>query len=202
MRTRNLLKVCGVIIMLWLWGCADVPPTHYYMFRPDSAPTAAAAAKYPGVLAVGSFEPDVPYQQAKIVYRTSPYEVNFYEYHQWLRPLAEMVADQALKFIAAAGLLQQVQAYTPESSSDYILRGRIKMFDFWYSEQASLVRIRIEYALFVAKTDQLLWRDTVETTAPAPNSKVVETVKGFETALQENLLQALAALERVFAQQK
>ena len=45
-------------------------------------------------MAVDTFEADVPYQQDKIVFRTSPYEVNFYEYHKWLRPPEELVADQ------------------------------------------------------------------------------------------------------------
>lgn len=76
------------------------------------------------------------------------------------------------------------------------------MFDQWYSETTSHVRIQLEYALMASEKEQILWMDTVETTAPVSNLKVVETVKGFETALQENVLQALTAIARVLSQRK
>ena len=191
------------VIAIWLYGCTPVPPTYYYTFRPDIEKNVGTASpQYPSVLAIEAFDADVPYQQDKIVFRTSPYEVNFYEYHKWLRPLGELVTDQVVKFISAAGMFQKVHPRAFESYADYTLRGRIKMFDQWYSETTSHVRIQLEYALMASEKEQILWMDTVETTAPVSNLKVVETVKGFETALQENVLQALTAIARVLSQRK
>ncbi len=133
-----------LLLITWLCGCTDIPLTHNYTFRPDIEKQAETTSpKYPYIIAIDTFEADVPYQQTKIVFRTSPYEVNFYEYHKWLRSPEELVAEQVLKLVSAAGMFQNVHAQAFESYSDYILRGRIKMFDQWYSEETSSVRVRL-----------------------------------------------------------
>ena len=76
------------------------------------------------------------------------------------------------------------------------------MFDQWYSEEIVSVRVRLEYHLVAPKEERIIWMDTVETKTNIPTLEVVETVKGFETALQENILQALDAIDEVLYQRK
>ena len=203
MKKRIIFIVAWLLCIIWLCGCSNIPPTHYYTFRPDSEKTATTTSpKYPHIVAIDAFEAEVPYQQDKIVYRTSPYEVNFHEYRRWLRPLEELVTEQVLKLVSAAGMFQDVHTQAFESYADYIIRGRIKMFDQWYSEGTSSVRVRLEYHLIALKEERIIWMDTVETETDIPGLEIVETVKGFETALQENILQALAAIDEVLYQRK
>ena len=210
MKKRYILVVSCLLYPIWLCGCAEIPLTHYYTFRPDVGKNAkTTSSKYPYVVAIDTFEADVPYQQDKIVFRTSPYEVNFYEYHKWLRPPEELVTDQVLKLVSSAGMFQNVHARAFESPPDYIIQGRIKMFDQWNSGKTSFVRIQLEYHLIAPEEEQIIWMDTVETTANISKLEstelaqfIVETVKGFETALQENILQALAAIDGVLSRRK
>jgi ABC-type uncharacterized transport system auxiliary subunit len=183
-------------------GCANIPLTHYYTFQPEVEKKGGTKApKYPYVMAVDTFEADVPYQQDKIVFRTSPYEVNFYEYHKWLRPPEELVTNQIVKLVSAAGMFQNVHARAFEAYSDYIIRGKIKMFDQWYKEdKTSFVQVHLEYYLIASEEEQIIWTDTVKTTADISNLNIVETVKGFETALQENILQALTSIDSTLSQ--
>jgi len=203
-KKRKLLIVCYLFYSVWLcYGCANIPLTHYYTFQPDVEKKAQTASpKYPYVIAIDIFEADVPYQQDKIVYRMSPYEVNFYEYHKWLRPPEEMVTEQVLKLVSSAGMFRNVHSSAFESYSDYIIRGRIKMFDQWYREGISSVRVQLEYHLIAPQEEQIIWMDTVETTTNVPKLEILETVKGFETALQENILQALTAIDEVLHQRE
>jgi ABC-type uncharacterized transport system auxiliary subunit len=194
--------------IIWLCGCAEIPLTHYYTFRPDFERKAEMTSpKYPYIIAVDSFETDVPYNQEKIVFRSSPYEVNFYNYRQWLRPLDEQVTERILNVFASAGMFQHVQFYAAELPSEYLLRGRIKMFDHWSIENQSTVQIVILYQFSTSEGEHVIWKDMVETTAKIARAntadlKVIEIVKGFEIALQENILQALAAIDGVLSQQK
>jgi ABC-type uncharacterized transport system auxiliary subunit len=192
----------GIVLVIWLGGCANVPLTHYYAFQPDfETKTVTAPPKYDRIIAVDVFEADIPYQQDKIVFRTSPYEVSFYEYHKWLRPLGELLAEQALKVLASAGMFPQVQPYTPELASDYILRARIKMFDHWHSAQQSFVQVVIQYQLTTTQDERPIWRERIATTAQITNFQVIEIVKGFETAVHDNILQALSAMDGVLSHQ-
>lgn len=194
------------LIALWLGslvvltGCASVPPTHYYTFQP--VPVIArepSSPRYSASIGVEAYEAETPYQQDRIVFRKSPYEVNFYEYHRWLRPPTELVTEQVQKLLRTSELFQQVHEYTYDSTPDYLLRGRILLFDQWYNGKGSSVQIGIHYQFVEVAQERILWSDVIETTATVPTLDIVETVKGFESAVQENISHALASIEKVLA---
>ena len=199
------------VIMIWLTtffilnGCASVPLTHYYTFQPTLIESSQASeqAKYPFGLNVEEYSGDVPYQQDRIIFRTSAYEISFYEYHRWLRPPTELVTGQILKQLNASSPFHTVQESNFDASTRYVMEGRVLMFDQWYTEQKrSTVRVIVRHRLLDPEQEQdLLWEETIETTAETPSMEILEVIKAFETALQENIRQALAEIDRVVAQQ-
>ncbi|GAK55431.1 hypothetical protein U27_02265 [Candidatus Vecturithrix granuli] len=202
MKKQRLSRITALWwgILVVLSGCASVPPTHYYTFQPIPViGRETPSSRYPASIGIEAYEAETPYQQDRIVFRKSPYEVNFYEYHRWLRPPAELVTDQVQKLLKVSGLFQQIQAYTYDSTPDYLLRGRILLFDQWYNGKGSSVRIGIHYQFVELAQEQILWSDVIETTATVPTLNIVETVKGFESAVQENISQALASIDKVLA---
>jgi len=195
----------GLLYGGWLFlitSCAQIPLTHYYTFRPDPEFGDKKPATLPYILAVGTFEAETPYQQDRIVFRTSPYEVAFYEYHRWLRPLEELVPNHIMHIVSASAMFSHVHDQAFELFADYILSGKISMFDRWDTKFPSIARIQITYQLIHAQSDKIVWMDTIDSTAPIAHLKfVVDTVKGFETALSENVQQALTAIDEVLSQQ-
>ncbi len=186
--------------LLLLSGCASVPPTHYYTFQPVlGIEIKTTSPRYPSTIAIEAYEAESPYQQDRIVFRKSPYEVNFYEYHRWLRPPTELVTEQVHKLLGASGLFQRVHTYNFDSTPDYLLRGRILLFDQWYDDKNSSVQIGIHYQFLDFAQEQILWSDVIETTASIPTLNIVETVKGFESAVQENISQAFTSIDKVLA---
>ncbi len=200
-KSRVLLLVLGIFIIS---GCfANIPLTHYYTFQPANETVVTREhPKYPYVIGVETFEANAPYQQDKIVFRTSPYEVNFYEYHRWLRPPAELLQERVVKLLTTSALFQKVHAYAFESFADYSLLGRIVMFDQWYNEdKTASVHVGITYQLINPEEQNLVWSDTITVTTPTSSLGVVETIKAFELALHENILQAIAAIDQVLSQE-
>lgn len=196
--------VCLFWCVVLLAGCtASVPLTHYYTFQPTQRARAEQTSpQFPYILGVETFEADSPYQQDRIVYRDSMYEVNFYEYRRWLRPPTELVAEAVQRHLEQAGLCERVHTFEMESYSDYTLRGKIELFDRWFDEDTtSHARVSILYQLFDSESRKILWMKRVETTAPITTLDMVDVVKGFETALQQNMQQVVAALDRTFHQQ-
>lgn len=185
-----------------LFGCAQVPLTHYYTFNPDSVATSSVStAPVSAVLAIGTIEADVPYQQDRIAFRTSPYEVGFYEYQKWLRPLPELVQTQMLRQAKASGLFARVHGQAFQVGADYILIGTLTMFDRWDSVTPSEVRVQMTYQLLDASGDQILWMDTIASTTPVSElQNPVTTVQSFETALHINIQRALETVHDVVSQ--
>ncbi len=186
-----------------LSGCAGVPDTHYYTFQPTlvESPQEPDQTSYPFGLYVESYGGDVPYQQDKIVFRSSAYEIKFYEYHLWLRPPTELVTEQVLKQLSASRLFRSVQEGSFDASTRYILEGRVLMFDQWYTEQKrSIVRVGIRYRLLNPELEQdILWDETIETASTTPNMEILEVIKAFEATLHENIRQAIVKIDRVVA---
>ena len=201
-----------VLTVFCCLGCASIPLTHYYTFRPDiEFPEKLVSSTYPYTLTIEPFETDFPYQEHKIVFRRSPYEVNFYEYHKWLQPLEQLVTEQVVKLASATQIFQHVHDQAFGTYADYIIHGNIKMFDFWYSPPNPFVRIQLEYQFIAAKEDQIIWMQTIDTireiemfdlTEPVTSSHIVEIVKVFEAALHENIVQALTRMDEVLSQQQ
>jgi ABC-type uncharacterized transport system auxiliary subunit len=128
--------------------------------------------------------------------------VAFYEYHKWLRPLEELVPDRIMKTVEARAMFSHVHDQAFALAADYILLGEISMFDRWDNTDPSVARVQITYQLIHAQNDSIVWMDTIDSTAPITSlESVVTTVKGFEAALSENILQALTAIDEVLSQQ-
>jgi len=201
--------MCPLIIwgIIGLSGCTPVPLTHYYTFHPDMVGASSiSSSPLPDVLAIGTFEADIPYQQDKIVFRKSPYEVAFYEYRKWLRPLPQLVSSKVLQEAAASGMFSRVHGQAFQVAATYILIGKISMFDRWDSPNSSEVRVQIVYQLLDSYGEQIIWTDAIETSAPVLDLESVEatvlaTVTSFETALHENIQQALEAIHNAVSRQ-
>jgi ABC-type uncharacterized transport system auxiliary subunit len=195
-----IISMIGVCV---LFGCVQIPLIHYYTFDPDTVgepPNSTAPLPY--VLAIGAFEADVPYQQDKIVFRTPPYEVAFYEYHKWLRPLTELASTKVLQQVANAGIFTRVHGQAFQVAADYILIGTISMFDRWDNADSSEVRIQIEYQLLDSYGERIVWMESIDSTAPVPDlASVVTTVQSFETALHTNIQQALETIHDAVSRQ-
>jgi len=202
MMTRYRFFLCACLL-LTLSGCSSrVPITHYYTFHPQPWKSqAAATAIFPHILAVDAFNADAPYQQERIVFRTSPYEVNFYEYRKWLRPPTDLVTEQVFRALKTSGFFHDVRTY--ESGADYLLQGRIMMFEQWYEDQeTSTVHVGIRYSVVTPDEDHIIWTNTIETSAKTPSLDILETIQAFETALQENTRQALISLKQALEHQQ
>ncbi len=107
MRTRlaRWLIVCSAVLA----GCSvftSRPPVQYYTLAlavPDSPPGPGQTS-----VVVQPFAVRDPYNQERIVYRVSPYRIDFYNYHQWAAPPGELVTDWTRRYLAGTGLFAKV----------------------------------------------------------------------------------------------
>ncbi len=98
-------------------------------------------------------------------------------------------------------LFQHVHAYALESFADYSLTGRLVMFDQWYHEdKTASVYVGITYQLIDPEQQRIVWNDTITVTSHISSLEVVETIKAFESALHDNILQAITEIDRIVGQ--
>jgi ABC-type uncharacterized transport system auxiliary subunit len=79
-------------------------------------------------LIVSPFNARDPYNQNLMIYRSSPYRLDFYNYHRWAAAPAELVTDWTRRYLRGSGLFAKVFP-TAEGDADLTLGGVIHQFE-------------------------------------------------------------------------
>lgn len=125
------LCMCGLLLA----GCGllrPAPAVRYYVLTlpPPPEPAANAAPS----LVVQTFSAHAPYDQHRLVYRPSPYQLDFYTYHRWASSPAEQVTDWTRRYLRSSGLFAKVFP-TSDGQADYVLGGAVRRIEERDGEQ-------------------------------------------------------------------
>jgi len=130
-----------------LWGCSLTTPRpevhHYTLAVRLPAPTGATTK---ATLSVRPFSAHDPYNQSLLVYRTSPYQIDFYNYHRWAAAPAELITDWTRQYLRSTALFAKVYP-AGEDAADFALNGRIRRFDEVDQEQTWQAVLSIDFWL-------------------------------------------------------
>ena len=142
-------------LMAWgvvLSGCSLTRPRpevrHYVLVLtvPTVPPNAAK-----GSLVVRPFTARDPYNQERIVYRSSPYQLDFYNYHRWAASPPEQVTDWTRRYLRGTGLFAKVFPAS-EGGADLALGGVIRQFEEVDHDQTWEAVLSIDF--WLARPDQ------------------------------------------------
>jgi ABC-type uncharacterized transport system auxiliary subunit len=162
MAAKQRVKLCvelslaaSLTLVLLLVGCGSLPRTHYYNVLPP--PPSRAAVEARPVLGISEFEVDAAYTDERIVYRTSAYRLDYYNYHLWSAVPSRLLTDYFRTAYQHSGLFSRVTE--GEGNGEALaLRGRVIAFeevdlarDRWHG------RIVLEIVAVAPTTHRVLW---------------------------------------------
>ena len=169
-------KALGVAAVASCLACgASGPPTRYYALDLPRSPPATERLAHTAVL--------MPIRageiagQGRIVYRESPHEVGFYEYHRWAEDPEDSVADALASELLARGTFASVTPFDGRTQADFILRGELRRIEEIDYEGPVKVLVEISLELVDAATSRVVWSDrscAEEVVAAAEVRSVVE----------------------------
>lgn len=154
------------VLACWLaWAlasaCASTPPeTHYYQLvvlqPPKPKPPAGEI-----VLAIEPLAAEGAYATDRIVYRRSPYRLDYYNYHRWSAPPALALAEYLRQAYARTSLFALVTVEPTAAPRTATLSGRVlALEEVDESDTRWLGRVALELALFDPATQEPLWSGT------------------------------------------
>ena len=147
-------------------ACSTTPTIRYYQlaFVGDMPRAAADRAEERIVLGVDYLVPDAAYDDERMIFRESPYRLDYDYYHRWTSTPGVMLSDFLRRGYQRTGEFRAVVAgANPEA--DAILQGRvvaIEELDFAGSEDEWRVHVALDLSLRDAQTSQILWTRFVE----------------------------------------
>jgi len=106
----NKTKIAAAcFVALWLVAnCGSVPQTYYYRVDYQIEDLRNGNQAIPLTFGISQFDVDVLYEGDRIVYRQSPYQVQFYHYRRWVAPPKKIVTEKVLKQFQASGVFANV----------------------------------------------------------------------------------------------
>ena len=161
-------------------GCAGrAPETRYY----DLASAARRHAGDGPVLVIEALEADEPYDDDRIVYRESPFRVDYYHYHRWTASPGALVSRHLERALEASGRFGAVLREPPAGAA-YVLGGRLlALEEVDVSRRRWIGRVALELHLRDAASGDVVWTRKLEETEPVAR----QTPEGVARALSRAL---------------
>lgn len=178
----RLTAVTLVFAMLAACG-GKVPPTNYYVLDLP-APEAKPPDALPYTAVVMPFRGSEMLLQDRIVYRESPNQVGFYEYHRWAEDPRTTILKSLLNQLRAKGAFDRVVPFEGRTNADYVIRGRLEQLEEIDYGGGVSVQVKISAQLIEASTNRPVWTDTAEATGPVASAEVRAVVEQMSSALR------------------
>lgn len=179
-------------VLLFAGGCANkLPDTRYYQLATP------AKAKVGGdlTLVMEPLTTDQAYDDERIVYRSTPYRFDYYQYHRWSAAPGAMVGNYLEQSLERSGHFRNV---THELSSDapVVLGGRVVAIEEIDTAKSKWVgRIVLELTVSDAKTNKPLWTQQFEETEPLPSQSPEGLAQALSVAMGRISDKALPMIE-------
>ena len=196
MTSRPITIACFAFITL-LTGCAGkVRYPDYYMLA--LAPSKQPATSDPGqfaTVAVGRFDTPGYLRQGRIIYRETPEQLGFYEYHRWASEPGQAVTSAVIDSLRTTGLFASVEQYDGQERPEYLLRGRLERLDEVDYEGKVAVEVKLSAELSNTRTGAPLWAGSVTKALDVNTRDMNSVVSAMSQATRDGVSQLMADME-------
>ena len=176
------------VVVGLLAGCGSVngPATRYYKLDIPPAPTPAGPS-VPVPLRIEPFRTNALLRQDRIVYRPSPVEVGFYEYHRWAERPNDTVTKALADRLTGRRLFQSVEISDGAERAEYVLRGSIDRLQEVDYHGAVRVQVSISAELEDPVRREKIWASVASSEFVVKKSDVQAVVTAMGQASQQSI---------------
>lgn len=139
--------------MLILGACFTTDKKHYYQIYYN--PASGTNEPFKATVRVKTFDIDKVYKKYNIVYRTSPYELFYYNTHLWASRPEDMMTDIMLRHLKASNLFEEIIAKLDKEPT-YTVTGTITALDQIDATDKWFARAAMTFSLTDYKTGAVL----------------------------------------------
>jgi uncharacterized lipoprotein YmbA len=173
----------AALIALASCGGAMKYPNYYTLHVPPP-PDPPAQESVRASLAVREFRSPTYLHQGAIVYKTSPEQIGFYNYHRWAVDPREVVTNAVTERLRASGNFKQVKPYDGRSDVDYVLSGRIEKLEEVDYEGGVKVEVAITAQMTNLTTGAAVWTNTIDEVGTVGQREVPAVVSEMNRTLE------------------
>ncbi|HKN71244.1 MAG TPA: ABC-type transport auxiliary lipoprotein family protein [Terriglobales bacterium] len=172
---KKLLNALALMlaIVTALTGCGGkIRYPAYYTLNLPAPPDPPAAGNVRTSIVVREFQSPNYLRQGPIVYRTTPEEIGFYEYHRWAADPRTIVTSAVIDHLRAGGQFSMVSMYDGRPNNDYVFSGRLEKLEEMDYEAGVKVEVAMSAQITRVATGATVWSNAVSETRPVSQRNV------------------------------
>jgi ABC-type uncharacterized transport system auxiliary subunit len=198
MSMKTLVSISACAVMLVMAGCAGrIRYPNYYALELPSAPAPALGdSRLPGTVAVRRFEAPPYLRQGRIVYRQTPEEIGFYDYHRWAADPAETVTAAVIDSLRSSRLFAFVKRYDSQGQQDYLLVGRLERLDEIDYGGSVRVEARLSAEVTNLRSGATVWTGDADETVGVDTRNVNSVVAEMSHTVRKSIDRLVASLNQ------
>jgi ABC-type uncharacterized transport system auxiliary subunit len=202
---KRQLKALALMLatMAALTGCAGkIRYPSYYTLNLPPAPDPAPEKDVRSSIAVRDFQSPGYLRQGPIVYRRTPEEIGFYEYHRWAADPRVQVTNAVVDHLTAGGQFAAVSKYDGRSNADYVFSGRLEKLEEVDYDGNVKVEVAISAQMTRVSSGTTVWSNTVSEAAVVPQRNVPGVVSQMNKSMDIAVSKLLSSIPSTMANDK
>jgi ABC-type uncharacterized transport system auxiliary subunit len=162
--------VLAAVMAVGLAGCFSAQPEKKYYeihleAEPDPAPFGAS-------LLIDRVEIDSVYDDFRVIYRVSPYEIKYYAYRFWADKPSKLLRNSLIQFLEGSRLFPAIVREPSLGKADWILRWAVRRIEEVDQEEAWFARLSMKFEVADLKTGAILAAREFDRKEPISNMDV------------------------------
>jgi len=194
MTAKTLLIATACLSALLTAACAEIRYPKYYLLNvePTRKP-AADDARRSVTVAVRRFDAPDYIRQGRIVYRETPEQIGFYDYHRWAADPGATITTAMIDALRSARLFSVVVPYDGREQQECVLSGRLERL-----EEIDYGGVRVEARLLAElvnrRTGATLWTGDASETSKIETRTIGSVVDAMSHTVETSIDRLVASM--------
>jgi ABC-type uncharacterized transport system auxiliary subunit len=194
--------VGATLIAAALIGCGTVPVKRYYLlnYLPSPPQERLSPSPYPYVLRLKEFDIEAAYARPQIVYRQSPFELQYDYYRAWAVKPTQMVTDLVAKHLVTANLVSSVvRRYDEGAAPQFELSGNIEAIEEYDSDKAWFAHVALRLELLRLRDGKVVYSRRFDNRKQLFQNQPEMVIKEMSAVVEYIMNQAVRDMDVVFS---
>ena len=194
--TQRLTATLATLTMsACLMGCVSGArfPAYYTLHVPPTLDVPIAGGTRSSI-AVREFHSPAYLRQGAIVYRASPEQVGFYQYHRWAVDPREFLTNAIIGRLRATGRFAEVRAYDGRADVDFVLSGGLEKLEEVDYEGGVRVEVELSAEITDPHAGKTVWANVASESERVDKRNVPAVVAEMSHAMDGAIQKLMASL--------
>jgi len=189
-------QLVWVLFVFVLSGCMSSPSRKYYQLHlgGDQEPGLRTINK---TVLIEQIEVDDLYDDFRVVYRISPYELNYYSYEFWADKPANLIRDSITQYLSQKKIFKKVIQEISKGDPEILWESKIYFIEEIDTPEAWYARLSMEIELVDFKSKKQIYHHKFDRKEELDKKSAAEVPVMLSKILEEELRKVINDLYRI-----